>query len=106
MEEAGFDFLLRTTPTLLLAFLRSPTPWPNLEDLRLKASESEGNKDRFTSKAELCAALPPSPARKDEVKEQKDVEGMGEEAPCGDNLELKHQAETCTEEAFQSTSAG
>lgn len=104
LEEARFDFLLRTTSTLFLAFLRSPAPWPDLEDLRLKASESEGNEDRLTSKAELHGALPSPPARKDEVKEQKDVEGMGEQAPCGDSLELKHQAETSTEEAFQSTS--
>ncbi|CAM9581425.1 unnamed protein product [Bubo scandiacus] len=104
LEEARFDFLLRTTPTLFLAFLSSPTPWPDLRDLRLKASESEENKYRLTSKAELCGALPPPPARKDEVKEPKDVEGMGEEAPYGDSLELKHQAETSTEEAFQSTS--
>ena len=104
-EEARFHFLLCTISTLFPAFLRSPAPRPGLEDLRLKASESAVSKARFTSKAELCGALPPPPTRKDEVKEQKDIEGIAEQAPCEDGLELKQQAGTSTEEAFQSTSA-
>lgn len=54
--------------------------------------------------AGLRGALPPPSSGKDKVKEQKDVEGTGEEAPCGNSLELKHQAETSTEEALQRTS--
>lgn len=55
--------------------------------------------------------LPPSvcssstPAKKDRVKEQKEVEDICEEGPCGDSLELKLRGETSIEEAFQSTSA-
>lgn len=40
--------------------------------------------------------VPPSPAKKYRVKEQKDVENICEEGPCGDSLELKLQAETST----------